>query len=317
MAHDLGWTRVLVLPHADSERVVGTEQRMRVLVFGGGGQVGREFSRLDGRAGHEVTAVTRAEADITQATEVAAVLHGANAEVVVNTAAYTAVDQAESNVERAFSVNRDGAQNIAAACVERGLPIVQISTDYVFDGSKRAPYSEDDPVAPLGVYGASKEAGERVIRETQDHHVILRTSWVFGAHGHNFVKTMLGLAEEREELTVVSDQVGCPTPAADLAEAVLDVLSLMRDGRWGTYHYCGKGQTSWYGFAQEIFAQRSRITGMPTPELRAISTAAFPTLAARPANSELDCSRFAASFGFAPRPWQEGLAEVLNELLTG
>ncbi len=289
---------------------------MRVLVFGGDGQVGREFGRHDGRAGHQVATRTRAEADITRPAAVAAAIRDAGAEVVVNATGYTAVDRAQTESELAFLVNRDGARNIAGACAERALPMVQISTDYVFDGTKQGAYLENDAVAPLGVYGASKEAGERAVRDAHDRHVILRTSWVFSAHRHNFVKTMLRLASERDELGVVSDQFGCPTPAADLAAAILDMLSSMGEGRWGTYHYCGAGRTSWYGFAQEIFAQRGRITSVAAPRLRAITTAEFPTPAARPTNSELDCSRFAASFGFAPRPWHDGLAEVLEELLA-
>jgi dTDP-4-dehydrorhamnose reductase len=287
---------------------------MRVLVFGGDGQVGWEIRRLDGHAGHRVIAVPRREADITQPAEVMAAVRDAGAEVVVNPAAYTAVDRAETESELAFSVNRDGARNIAVACAKQSLPMIQISTDFVFDGSKQCAYAEDDPVGPLSVYGTSKEAGERAVRDTLDRHVILRTSWVFGALGQNFVKTMLSLAEEREELAVVNDQIGCPTPAADLAAAILDLLSSMSEGRWGTYHYCGAGRTSWYGFAEEIFAQYRRITGAPAPRLRAITTAEFPTPATRPANSELDCSRFAAVFGFGPRPWRRGLAAVLDGL---
>ena len=290
---------------------------MRVLVFGGDGQVGREFRRLDGREGHEVVSLTSGEADITRPAEVAGAVRDAGAEVVVNAAAYTAVDRAETDPETAYSVNRDGARNIALACAERSLPMVQLSTDYVFDGTKQGAYFEDDPVVPLGVYGASKEAGEQAVRESHDRHVIVRTSWVFGAHGHNFVKTMLRLADERDELGVVGDQFGCPTAAGDLAGAILCIVSEIGEGRWSNYHFCGAGQTSWHGFAEEIFAQRSRITGQLPPRLRAIATAEFPLPAARPANSELDCSRFAAAFGFAPRPWQQGLAEVLDELLTG
>jgi len=263
-----------------------------------------------------VTALGRAEADITRPAEVAAAVRDTGAEVVVNAGAYTAVDRAETEPERAFAVNRDGARNIADTCAERSLPMIQISTDFVFDGGKQGAYVEDDPVGPLGIYGASKEAGEQAVREAHERHVILRTSWVFGAHGHNFVKTMLALAEVREELAVVNDQVGCPTPAADLAGAILDLLPLMREGRWGTYHYCGAGRTSWYDFAREIFRLRQRMTGVPTPRLRAIGTAEFPTPAARPANSVLDCSRFAAAFDFAPRPWGQGLANVMDELLT-
>lgn len=289
---------------------------MRVLVFGGDGQLGQEFRRLGGRDGHQVIALTKSQADITRPAVALAAVRDAGAEAVVNAAAYTAVDRAENEPELAFSVNRDGARHVAAACAEQGLPMVHISTDYVFDGTKQGAYAADDPVAPMGVYGASKEAGERAVRDAHDRHVILRTSWVFGAYGHNFVKTMLRLGAEREELGVVGDQLGCPTPAPDLAAAVLDILPLLGKGRWGTYHYCGAGRTSWHGFAKQIFELREAITGAPPPRLRAIATAEYPTPAARPANSELDCSGFAAAFGFAPRSWKPGLAEVLDQLLT-
>ncbi len=289
---------------------------MRVLVFGGDGQLGREFRRLCGRDGHEVIALTRDQADIARPAVAAAAVRDAGAEAVVNAAAYTAVDRAESEPELVFSVNRDGARHVALACAERALPMVHISTDYVFDGAKQGAYAADDPVAPLGVYGASKEAGERAVRDAHDRHAILRTSWVFGAHGRNFVKTMLRLGAEREELGVVDDQVGCPTPARDLAAAVLDMLPLLEKTRCGTYHYCGAGPTSWHGFAKQIFDLREGITGAPPPRLRALTTAAYPTPAPRPANSELDCADFAAAFGFAPRSWKPGLAEVLDQLLT-
>lgn len=303
------------MPTADFRCATEMGLQMRVLVFGGDGQLGREFRRLDGHAGHSVVALAQQQTDITRADEVASAVRESLADAVVNAAAYTAVDRAESECEQAYLVNRDGARNIARSCAARSLPMVQISTDYVFDGRKSGAYVDDDPTAPLSVYGTSKEAGERVVRDSQDRHVIIRTSWVFSAHGHNFVKTMLRLAAERDEIAVVSDQVGCPTPAADLAAATLDILSSLRDGRWGTYHFCGAGPTSWYGFAKEIFELRSEITGLSSPRLRAITTADYPSPAPRPANSELDCSRFAAAFGVSQRPWSQGLAQVLDELL--
>jgi len=288
---------------------------MQVLIFGGDGQVGREFRRLDGHNGHKVVALARGDADVTRPDEVTNAVRGCAPDVVVNAAAYTAVDRAERERDQAYLVNRDGARNIARTCAAQSLPVVQISTDYVFDGRKTCAYVEDDPVAPLGVYGESKEAGERAVRDSLARHVIIRTSWVFSAHGHNFVNTMLRLAGEREELAVVGDQVGCPTPAADLAAAVLNCLTSLSDGRWGTYHFCGAGRTTWYGFAKEIFDLRRRGTDLPGPRLRAISTAEYPLPAPRPANSELDCSRFAAAFGISPQHWSHGLAQVLGELL--
>ncbi len=289
---------------------------MRVLVFGGDGQLGHELHRLDGRAGHAVVALAGHEVDITRPAEVAAAVREAACEVVVNAAAYTAVDRAEGEADLAFSVNREGARNLAAACRAAGAALVQISTDYVFDGTKQGAYSEDDPVAPLGVYGASKAAGEQAVRETLERHVIVRTSWLFGASGHNFVKTMLRLAGERDELRVVADQIGCPTPAADLAAAILGIAPLLGPGRWGTYHYCGAGRTTWFGFAEEVFAARARLSGAPAPRLCPVATAQLPTPAARPANSELDCARFVATFGLSPRPWRHGLVRVLRELLA-
>ena len=289
---------------------------MRVLVFGGDGQLGHEFRRLGGRDGHEVIALTKSQADITRPAAALTAVQDTGAEAVVNDAAYRAVDRAENESELAYSINRDGARLVAVACAERGLPVVQISTNYVFDGARRGAYTPDQSVAPIGVYGASKEAGERAVRDAHDHHIILRTSWVFGEFGSNFVKTMLRLGAEREELGVVGDQFGCPTPARDLAMAVLDILPLLGKGRWGTYHYCGAGRTSWHGFAKHIFHLREGVTGVPPPRLREITTAEYPTPAPRPANSELDCAAFAAAFGFAPRSWKPGLAEVLNRILT-
>jgi len=277
--------------------------------------VGREFRRLDGLAGHSVVALARRHTDVTRADEVTRAIRESLADIVVNAAAYTAVDRAESESEQAYLVNCDGARNIARSCVARSLPMIQISTDYVFDGRKSGSYVEDDPPAPMGVYGASKEAGERAVRDCLDRHVIIRTSWVFSVHGHNFVKSMLRLAAEREEIAVVSDQVGCPTPAADLAAATLNMVSFLRDGCWGTYHFCGAGRTTWYGFAKEIFGLRRQITGLSGPQLRAIATADYASPVHRPANSELDSSRFSAVFGISPRPWSQGLAQVLGEFL--
>jgi dTDP-4-dehydrorhamnose reductase len=235
---------------------------------------------------------------------------------VINAAAYTAVDRAETDWKTAYAVNRDGAENVAWAAARHGVPVVQLSTDYVFDGSKPAPYVEDDPVAPLGVYGASKAAGEHAVRVAHDRHIILRTSWVFGTQGYNFVKTMLQLAEKREEIGVIDDQWGCPTPAAELARSVAHLCYQLGPDTWGTYHFCGAGRTTWFGFARDIFDQRERITGAAPPRLRPLVAADYPTSARRPANSELNCSRFAAVFGIAARPWRGGLEAVLKELLS-
>jgi dTDP-4-dehydrorhamnose reductase len=289
---------------------------MRLLVFGANGQVGHELCRLGGLDGVEVVGLSHEDVDITRPVEVDRAIVASRCHAIINAAAFTAVERAEADSETAYAVNRDGAANVARAAARYASPIVQLSTDYVFDGSKQAAYLENDPVAPLGVYGASKEAGEQAVRTAHDRHIILRTSWVFGTQGHNFVKTMLRLAREREEIGLVDDQWGCPTPAGDLAMSIVRLCHRLGPSTWGTYHFCGAGRTTWFGFAREIFNQRARITGAPLPSLRPLTTAEYPTDAPRPANSALDCSRFAAVFAFSPRPWREGLATVLEELLT-
>lgn len=290
---------------------------MTLLITGAGGQVGSELARQAPEAGFEVTALGSADLDITDAGAVAAAV-GEGIDLVVNAAAYTAVDRAEQESDRAFAVNRDGPANLARACAVRGIPLLHISTDYVFDGRKSEPYTEDDPVDPLGVYGRSKWAGEQAVRERLARHLILRVSWVFGVQGHNFVKTMLRLMREREELRVVADQRGCPTYAGDVAAALLSVarrLPFSDDSSWGTYHFCGSPATSWHGFACTI---RDRVGRFVTPVTRrvvAIDTADYPTPAARPANSVLDCRRIREMFGIVPSDWSRGLEQVLlNEL---
>lgn len=298
--------------------MTGRRQR-KILVLGRDGQIGRELMRAAAPPGLAVEGLSREDLDITRADAVARVLGGAGCALVVNAAAYTQVDRAESEPEAAFAVNGDGAANLAATCRTLGVPLLHISTDYVFDGEKAEPYRESDPVRPLGVYGASKEAGERAVRDRLDRHVILRTAWVFSPFRHNFVKTMLRLGREREEVRVVDDQTGCPTAAADVARAILAVAGrLLEDGfdGWGTYHYCGAGQTTWHGFARAVF-EAAAARGRPAPRLTAISTADFPTPARRPKSSVLDCGRFAAVFGVAPQPWRDGVEACVAELLDG
>jgi dTDP-4-dehydrorhamnose reductase len=288
----------------------------RILVFCCGGQVALEVARATPDPGTTVIAVPRGEADVTRRECALAAVRDSRCDLVINAAAFTAVDKAEEEPEAAFAVNRDGPAVLAEICAARGLPLIHISTDYVFDGTKATAYDEGDQVNPLGVYGKSKEAGERAIREILGEHVILRTAWVFSAHRQNFVKTMLRLAESRNELRVVADQFGCPTPAGPFAEAALKIASAMGDGDWGTYHLCGAGRTSWHGFAQAIFDQRARTTGQPAPVLHPIATSEFPTPAKRPANSELDCTKLGAGLGIPPLDWRAGLAQVLREILA-
>lgn len=291
---------------------------MYILVIGRNGQVGRELCALGGAGDLVVEGLGRDELDITREAEVARAIAARRPGLVVNAAAYTAVDKAEAEPELAFAVNASGAGAVARACSAIGAPLVHISTDYVFDGRKNGPYKEEDPVAPQSVYGRSKAAGEDAVRTGCAEHVILRTAWVFSPHGTNFVKTMLRLGEEREELRVVDDQRGCPTAARDIAGAIAgisrQILSGARDRPWGTYHYAGGEAVTWFGFAGAIFAERRAATGKAPPRLVPITTADYPTPARRPANSVLDCSKAAATFGIAPSDWRGALRTTVAEL---
>lgn len=291
---------------------------MQIVVMGAQGQVGRELTQRASARGHTVLAWDQAELDITDATAVDRALAVSGADVVINAAAYTAVDRAEQEAELAFTVNRDGPAHLAAACARLQIPLLHISTDYVFDGTKAGPYSEDDPAAPLGVYGQSKWEGDEVVHRLLSRHLLLRVSWVFGIHGHNFVKTILRLAREREELRVVADQYGCPTYAGDIADTLLELAgripAIDANDAWGTYHYCGEPATTWHGFATAIVEQARTYEPLRVQTVTAIATADYPTPAARPANSVLDCTRLNARFGIRPRPWRDGLETLLSAL---
>ena len=288
---------------------------MKLLVLGSAGQIGHELCRFAWPADYRVAGFDRAEVDITDQGAVTAAVDRERPDIVINAAAYTAVDRAESEPDAAWAGNCAGPGYLAAACRSAGIPLIHISTDYVFDGSKKGPYREDDPVNPLGVYGHSKEAGDRAVREALAEHVILRTAWVYSAHGHNFVKTMLRVAAERPMLRVVADQIGSPTSAADIAGAIAAIVQRLAAGdrHWGTYHFAGAGAVTWHGFAEAIFELASSWRGTP-PKVEAITTADYPTPARRPANSVLDCRRIGEVFGIVPRPWREALAEVIGEL---
>ena len=289
---------------------------MRILLTGANGQVGWELSNRGGQRGFEVLALDRADLDITDPVSVGREVNRSGVSLVVNAVGYTAVDQAESEPELAFATNRDGPAYLASACGKAGIPLVHISTDYVFDGQKQGAYLETDPVSPLSIYGKSKAAGEVEVREHLKEHLILRTGWLYGVHGHNFVKTMLRLGREREEVQVVTDQYGCPTYAADLAETILRIAAKLLDGRqvhWGTYHYCGKGVTSWHGFAEAIFNLARKYVPLKVKQTEAITTAEYPTAAKRPANSVLDCSLYRSHFSLTPKTWNESLDRMLHQ----
>ncbi len=291
---------------------------MKLLVLGAGGQVGRELCRREWPVACRLAAFDRSDVDITREDSIAAAMQSERPDFVINAAAYTAVDRAESEPDAAWAVNCTGPAQLAAACRGAAIPLIHLSTDYVFDGSKPGPYREEDPVNPLGVYGRSKEAGDRAIRAALAEHVILRTAWVYSAHGHNFVKTMLRLGGERPVLRVVADQTGSPTSAADIATAIATVVRRIAAGEseWGTYHFTGGGTVTWHGFAEAIFELAAPWRG-PPPRVEAITTADYPTPARRPANSVLDCRLIAETFGITPRPWREALAEMIRELYEG
>ncbi len=284
-----------------------------ILVTGANGQVGWELARRGAALG--VRAFDHAAFDIAHAAQVQDTIARERPDVVINAAAYTAVDKAESEREKAFLVNELGPRNLAQACAAQDIPLIHISTDYVFDGAKTAPYVEGDPVSPLGVYGASKLAGERAVLEAGAKAVILRTAWVFGAHGGNFVKTMLRLGAERDTLRVVNDQHGCPTAAGDLADAILKIAARLPRtadaGRFGIFHCVGAGPTTWFEFAKAVFAAARP---NKVPALTPIATAEYPTPARRPANSVLECGKLAAAHGITLRHWGPALAEMLAEI---
>lgn len=290
---------------------------MRVLVTGITGQVGGALARRAPPPGVEWLPAGRDRLDLAAPGGIAAAVAALAPDAVVNPAAYTAVDAAETDCDTAYRVNRDGPAALAEACAARGIPLIHLSTDYVFDGGGSRPYRPDDPVAPLGVYGASKEAGEQAVRSAHGDHVILRTAWVYAAEGKNFVNTMLRVGAERDELRVVADQHGTPTPAGDIADAVAAILAARLAGTAvrGTFHYTSGGATTWHGLAEAVFRRAERHWGR-RPTVQAITTAEYPTPARRPAYSVLDNSAIDAALGGAPRrSWEAALEAVLDARL--
>ncbi len=289
---------------------------MTVLVTGGTGQLA---SSLAARAPGEVTRVGRPRFDFDRPGTIAETFWSVQPSLVVNAAAWTGVDAAETNADAAMRANRDGPAALAALCREAHIPLIHVSTDYVFDGSKGASYVETDATNPTGVYGASKLAGERAALDTWDRTVVLRTSWVYAALGKNFVRTMLNAALKADTLRVVGDQKGCPTTADDLADAILAIVARLRT-EWkpdfaGVFHAAGEGWTTWHGLAVATFQEAAR-HGRPMPAVQAIATADWPTPARRPADSRLDCSKLADIFGVRMPPWRPSLARTVDALLA-
>jgi dTDP-4-dehydrorhamnose reductase len=290
---------------------------MKVLISGAQGQVGKELVAISQQQGLDVIAAGRKELDITQLKSVEDYIQSNKPEMVINAAAYTAVDKAEDEQDIAYAINKNGAENLATACKEHNIPLLHISTDYVFDGTKKEAYSENDEVSPLGVYGESKWQGEEAIRQQLPQHIILRVAWVFGAQGNNFVKTILRLSQERNELNVVADQFGGPSPAKNIAETLISLARQYQKENtleWGTYHYCGTEKTNWCEFAKEIFKQ-AKEQGLIEKEMKvnAITTTEYPTPAKRPVNSMLDCSKIKNTFGIEMPNWKKALKEVVGQ----
>jgi dTDP-4-dehydrorhamnose reductase len=292
---------------------------MRILVTGTEGQVARALAERASSHRVDVALIGRPVLDLANPSGVRDAILQARCDIIVNAAAYTAVDQAENEPALAHTINEAGARAVAEAAHAAGVAVVQISTDYVFDGSSDRPYVESDPVRPLGEYGRSKLAGERAVAIANPNHVILRTAWVYSPYGKNFVKTMLRAGQDRDELTIVGDQHGAPTSALDIADGVVEVcrnlLARPHDPELrGVFHMTGTGYTTWAGFAERIFHTSAKFGG-PTAQVRQITTAEYPTPAKRPANSRLDCSKLQAAYGITMPPWQLSLDDCVERLL--
>jgi dTDP-4-dehydrorhamnose reductase len=291
---------------------------MRFLLLGGSGQVGEEFRALPLPKDVGVVAPSRAELDLEDPRAITRMIVAEPWSAVINAAGYTDVDRAESEEAAAFAVNADAPARLAIETGRRGIPLIHISTDYVFDGRKGVPYVEGDAVAPLNAYGRSKLAGEGGISAANPRHIILRTSWVYSPFRKNFVRTILRLAAERDRLSVVADQRGCPTAARDIAKACLDIAMRCAGAPgqtpYGTYHFAGAGEATWFEFAKEIVDSAADRLGT-APQMVPIPTIEYPTPAARPADTRLDCTAVARAFETRPRPWRRALADTIDRLL--
>ncbi len=285
-----------------------------ILVFGGNGQLGSELTIRARASGVTLEARGHDEADIADPATVEQAIAAAAPSLIVNAAAYNAVDAAEEDVAAAMRANAEGPRVVAEAAARHGVPLVHVSTDYVFDGEKGSPYVEDDPIGPIGAYARSKAEGEAVVRRATPEHYILRTAWLYSIHGTNFVKTMVKLAGERPELKAADDQTGSPTAARDLADAIL-LLASRGQGRFGTYHLAGTGAATRYQWAGAIVAAQAPFTGK-TPPVLAVPASTFPALARRPRYTALDCGKFGAAFGFRARAWPDAVRDTVAELFT-
>lgn len=291
-----------------------------VALFGADGQLGlalRDLAAGPSRPDFRIVPIPRATADLTDPAQVGDAVARTAPDVVVNAAAYNAVDAAETDADAAFAVNATGAGILASACAAARIPLVHVSSDYVFPGDRPGPLDEDAPTGPLNVYGRSKLAGEALVRARCPDHVIVRTAWLFGRHRRNFVRTMLSLARTQTTIQVVDDHTGTPTAAADLADALAAVCLRIAGGDggapWGTFHFAGAGTTTWFGLAEAVFAEAAR-HGLPVPTLRPVPSSVRPTPAMRPRNSALGCDRIRAAFGIEVPSWRPALARCVETL---
>ncbi len=291
-----------------------------ILCTGGSGQLGAALQSLAAARGMNLAAVSRPEFDFEKPETIDACFARAKPGLVINAAAYTAVDAAEQNVAAAEAGNHTGPRHLAELCAGAKIPFIHVSTDYVFDGKKGAPYLETDPTNPTGVYGRTKRDGERAVLAACPQAIILRTAWVYSATGKNFARTMLNAARRLSQLKVVDDQRGTPTAATDLAAAILDIVTKVQENGWqesdaGLYHATSSGETTWYGFALAIFEAASPC-GLTPPEVTPISTADWPTPAKRPADSRLDCAKLARHFGVTLPDWRSSLPGIVRALMA-
>jgi len=291
-----------------------------IFVAGRTGQLARALTAVANERSMPLIAIARPDLDLSDPGSIDRSLNTCVPRAIINAAAYTFVDKAELEPDQAFKVNRDGSAHLARVAAKLRVPFIHVSTDYVFDGNKPTPYDENDRPSPIGVYGQSKYAGEIAVLNSNPSAIIIRTSWVYSPYGHNFVKTMLRLAETRERIQVVDDQYGSPTSARDLAPAILEIIRQMEERPendfGGIYHLTGAGTTTWYRFASAIFAWWAA-RGRPIPMLEAVTSADYPSPVRRPANSQLNCSKAARVFGMRLQPWQQALNSCLNELVGG
>ena len=289
---------------------------MKILVTGANGQIGCEITQLALQQNHVLFACAKDQLDITNRSSTEHTLAAYAPDVVINTAAYTSVDRAEEEQTLAYAVNCKGIKNLALACQKHHIPLLHLSTDYIFSGDQHIPYLEEDTPAPLNIYGKSKWEGEKILREIHDQYIILRTSWIFSPFAHNFVKTMLTLARQRKNLAVVHDQIGCPTSAVSVARVLLTLAQRIHEGKqqWGTYHYCSSHPVSWFTFAEEIIRIGRTFFPLIVETLSPLSSKEYPTKATRPLYSVLNTQKLKKIYNIEPCQWETELTKVIPEM---